>query len=86
MAAVTGQSPLPEAPPGLSVLEAVLERITYANEDTGYTIARVARRGQSSDGPTRFHAYQAPYGDLRQASRYASHNVPICFHQSDGPA
>jgi len=24
------------------VLEGVLERITYANEDTGYTIARVA--------------------------------------------
>lgn len=30
-----------ERPPG-SVLEAVLERITYANEETGYTIARVA--------------------------------------------
>ena len=39
---MTGQSLLPDAPPGLSVLEAVLERITYANEDTGYTIARVA--------------------------------------------
>jgi exodeoxyribonuclease V alpha subunit len=25
-----------------SVLEAVLERITFANEETGYTIARVA--------------------------------------------
>ncbi len=24
------------------MLEAVLERITYVNEDTGYTIARVA--------------------------------------------
>ena len=42
MATVTGQFPSPEVPPGLSVLEAVLERITYANEDTGYTIARVA--------------------------------------------
>ena len=33
------------APPGAqaeSVLEAVLERVTYANEETGYTIARVA--------------------------------------------
>lgn len=29
-------------PPGGAVLEAVLERITYANEETGYTIARVA--------------------------------------------
>jgi exodeoxyribonuclease V alpha subunit len=42
MAAVTGKSPLPDTPQGLSVLEAVLERITYVNEDTGYTIARVA--------------------------------------------
>jgi hypothetical protein len=32
---VTGQSPSPGAPQSLSVLEAVLERITYANEDTG---------------------------------------------------
>jgi hypothetical protein len=42
MVAVTGQSPSPDAPRSLSVLEAVLERITYVNEDTGYTIARVA--------------------------------------------
>ena len=42
MVAVTGQSPSPVAPPSLSVLEAVLERITYASEDTGYTVARVA--------------------------------------------
>ena len=27
---------------GGAVLDAVLERITYANEETGYTIARVA--------------------------------------------
>src|SRR5690606_18711688 len=27
---------------GHAVLEAVLERITYANEETGYTVARVA--------------------------------------------
>ena len=26
----------------LSVLEGVLERITYVNEETGYTVARVA--------------------------------------------
>jgi exodeoxyribonuclease V alpha subunit len=45
MVAVTGQSPSPAAPPGLSVLEAVLERITYVNEDIGYTIARVATGG-----------------------------------------
>jgi hypothetical protein len=35
MAAVTGQSLSPGAPPGRSVLEAALERITYANEDSG---------------------------------------------------
>jgi hypothetical protein len=35
MVAVTGQSPSPDAPQSPSVLEAVLERITYANEDTG---------------------------------------------------
>src|SRR5262249_54490864 len=38
MARVTGQFPLPEVPPGLSVLEAGLERITYANEDTRGTL------------------------------------------------
>jgi exodeoxyribonuclease V alpha subunit len=42
MVAVTGRSPAPSQPRPASVLEAVLERITYANEDTGYTIARVA--------------------------------------------
>ena len=28
-----------------ATLDAVLERITYANEDTGYTVARVAATG-----------------------------------------
>jgi exodeoxyribonuclease V alpha subunit len=42
MVAVTGRSPAPSPPRPASVLEAVLERITYVNEDTGYTIARVA--------------------------------------------
>jgi exodeoxyribonuclease V alpha subunit len=44
--AVTSSRQLPRgaahAPAVESVLEAVLERVTYANEDTGYTIARVA--------------------------------------------
>jgi hypothetical protein len=31
-----------------ATLEAVLERITYANQDTGYTVARVAT-ARSSD-------------------------------------
>ena len=42
MVAVTGQSSSSGARQSLSVLEAVLERVTYVNEDTGYTIARVA--------------------------------------------
>jgi exodeoxyribonuclease V alpha subunit len=33
----------------LAVLEAVLERITYANEETGYTVARVAPSRSSGD-------------------------------------
>ena len=42
-AAVSSPAPSsPVAPHSHSVLEAVLERITYANEETGYTIARVA--------------------------------------------
>ena len=49
MVTVTGQSLSPDAPRGLSVLEAVLERITYANEDTGYTIARVATERTGPD-------------------------------------
>jgi exodeoxyribonuclease V alpha subunit len=35
---------LADAPRRQSVLEGVLERITYANEETGYTIARLAER------------------------------------------
>ena len=42
MVAVTGRSRAPSPPRPTSVLEAVLERVTYVNEDTGYTIARVA--------------------------------------------
>jgi len=35
--------------PPLVTLEAVLERITYANDETGYTVARVATRSGDSD-------------------------------------
>jgi len=75
MAVVTGQSPLPQVPPGLSVLEAVLERITYANEDTGYTIARVATGRTGPDlltvvGPL----LGAQVGEsLRLTGRWGSH-------------
>ncbi len=40
--AMTSPTPVP-----LATLEAVLERITYANEENGYTVARVAVRGSS---------------------------------------
>ena len=74
MAVVTGQSPLPDVP-RLSVLEAVLERITYANEDTGYTIARVATERTGPDlltvvGPL----LGAQVGEsLRLTGRWGSH-------------
>jgi exodeoxyribonuclease V alpha subunit len=75
MVAVTGQSPSPAAPQGLSLLEAVLERITYANEDTGYTIARVATGRTGPDlltvvGPL----LGAQVGEsLRLTGRWSSH-------------
>jgi len=39
----------PSGAPAESVLEAVLERVTYANEETGYTIARVATERSGPD-------------------------------------
>jgi exodeoxyribonuclease V alpha subunit len=60
------------APP--ATLEAVLERITYANQETGYTVARVAT-GRSSDlltvvGPL---LGAQPGESLRLQGRWASH-------------
>src|SRR6266436_9739995 len=72
MVAVTGQSPSPHSQ---SVLEAVLERITYANEDTGYAIARVATERSGPDlltvaGPL----LGAQVGEsLRLTGRWSSH-------------
>jgi exodeoxyribonuclease V alpha subunit len=63
------------APHSQSVLEAVLERITYANEDTGYTIARVATERTGPDlltvvGPL----FGAQVGEcLRLTGRWSSH-------------
>ncbi len=45
----TAPDPSTTNQPPLATLEAVLERITYANEETGYTVARVATRGGGSD-------------------------------------
>jgi exodeoxyribonuclease V alpha subunit len=50
--AVTSSPAAPDAAgrgPGGVVLAAVLERITYANEETGYTIARVATDRSGTD-------------------------------------
>lgn len=46
--AVSVRTPESSRPPGV-VLDAVLERITYANEETGYTIARVATERSGPD-------------------------------------
>jgi exodeoxyribonuclease V alpha subunit len=63
------------AVPPESVLEAVLERVTYANEETGYTIARVATERSGRDlltvvGPL----LGAQVGEsLRLTGRWTSH-------------
>jgi len=49
MSAVTSTHQAPSGAPTESVLEAVLERVTYANEETGYTIARVATERTGPD-------------------------------------
>ncbi len=57
-----------------SVLEAVLERITYANEDTGYTVARVDA-GRHGDLVTVVGALLGaqPGESLRMRGRWGSH-------------
>jgi exodeoxyribonuclease V alpha subunit len=60
---------------GTSVLEAVLERITFANEETGYTIARVATDRTGPDLITVTGALLgAQVGEsLRLTGRWTSH-------------
>ncbi|GAA2459451.1 ATP-dependent RecD-like DNA helicase [Actinomadura vinacea] len=64
-----------ESGPRPVVLEAVLERITYANEDTGYTVARVATERTGSDLLTVVGALLgAQVGEsLRLTGRWRSH-------------
>ena len=82
------------------MLEAVLERITYANEETGYTIARVATERTGPDlltvvGPL----LGAQVGEsLRLTGRWSSHpkygkqfqvrllHAPCCRRRSRGSA
>jgi exodeoxyribonuclease V alpha subunit len=68
-------SPNPPAAPRPAELEAVLERITYANEDTGYTVARVAT---AKGGPDLLTVVGALLGaqvgeSLRLVGRWRSH-------------
>jgi endonuclease V-like protein UPF0215 family len=75
MVTVTGQSPSPRAPQGQSVLEAVLERITYANDDTGYTVARVATERTGPDLRTVAGPLLGAQigGSLRLTGRWSTH-------------
>ncbi|MGW0433629.1 SF1B family DNA helicase RecD2 [Micromonospora sp. NPDC003197] len=61
-------------PPGV-VLEAVLERITYANEETGYTIARVATERSGPDLLTVVGSLLGvqPGESVRLVGRWGSH-------------
>ena len=61
-------------PPG-AVLEAVLERLTYVNEDTGYTVARVATSRGGDELLTVVGALLGaqPGESLRLVGRWSSH-------------
>src|SRR5689334_13036523 len=60
---------------GATVLDAVLERITYANDETGYTIARVATDRCGADLLTVVGALLGvqPGESLRLVGRWSSH-------------
>src|SRR5579859_1671879 len=59
----------------LAVLEGVLERITFANEETGYTVARVDTGRGSGDLLTVVGALLSaqPGESLRMRGRWGSH-------------
>ncbi|MFC4909997.1 ATP-dependent RecD-like DNA helicase [Actinomadura gamaensis] len=69
---MTNQAAVPPKP---VVLEAVLERITYANDDTGYTVARVATEKSGGDLLTVVGALLgAQVGEsIRMTGRWRSH-------------
>src|SRR6266511_2613372 len=74
---VTASLPVADAarPAPGAVLEAVLERITYANEETGYTIARVATDRSGTDLLTVVGSLLGvqPGESLRLVGRWGSH-------------
>jgi exodeoxyribonuclease V alpha subunit len=78
MGAVSTSPPMPEAvngrPAGV-VLDVVLERVTYANEETGYTIARVATDRSGTDLVTVVGPLLGvqPGESLRLVGRWGSH-------------
>ncbi|MDI5940630.1 ATP-dependent RecD-like DNA helicase, partial [Micromonospora sp. DH15] len=65
----------PGAPARGAVLEAVLERVTYVNEETGYTIARVATDRSGDDLLTVVGTLPGaqPGERLRLVGRWGSH-------------
>ena len=74
---VTASPPVAAAarPAPGAVLDAVLERITYANEETGYTIARVATDRTGTDLLTVVGSLLGvqPGESLRLVGRWGSH-------------
>ncbi len=73
--AANGSGRSPAERPGLSVLEGVLERITYANEENGYTVARVDTGRGAGDLLTVVGALLGaqPGESLRLEGRWGSH-------------
>ncbi|MBP0461176.1 SF1B family DNA helicase RecD2 [Streptomyces montanisoli] len=72
---MSSRTPQPAtAPRSLAVLEAVLERITYANDETGYTVARVDT-GRGGDLLTVVGSLLGarPGESLRMEGRWGSH-------------
>ncbi len=74
VAVSTTPTPTPTRPPG-AVLEAVLERLTYVNEETGYTVAKVATSRGGDDLLTVVGALLGaqPGESLRLCGRWSSH-------------
>jgi len=74
---VVTTSPVPDTPTRRAgtVLEVVLERVTYANEETGYTIARVATDRSGTDLLTVVGSLLGvqPGESLRLLGRWGSH-------------
>ncbi|WP_327711110.1 ATP-dependent RecD-like DNA helicase [Streptomyces sp. NBC_00464] len=69
-------SSTPSSTPNMAVLEGVLERITYANEENGYTVARVDTGRGSNDLLTVVGSLLGaqPGESLRMEGRWSSHS------------